>query len=599
MTILFILSTLLLVAACLIQVSVRGRWQTVEEVAFDTSAYDETPIRISGLLLRPRACGSRRLPGIVFCPGLAATKEVYLGLCRRIANLGVAVLVIDLRGHGHSGGPSSFGKSEHHDVWAAIDVLGNREDIDPERLGVIGHSLGGIAATRAGFEQPSDRIKTTIAIFCWKGFGDAVEAVFGPLDTFVGRWWPFFGWSRQFSVTDPDAIEARSVIERLAPEARTDYLLVVGARDPLTDRTKSQEIIAKAAGQERSEPGVTYRGGADRSARRMEVIRGANHFSVLSGRGTFEAIRQWVRASLGVEETEKTATLSASGVFRVSRRAMLWLYPVSTLCFAGCLLGVLAPEHASGQTVPPNLCIPSLATAAFLFCSALVIPVARTIRLRPFTPHWGADIVSLVAASRTILFAPVLALLLVWSRNGHASSVEALGLSPPVSFAGLVAAGTLFLWIVCAWNMVARTNRFITFWPVVRLRDFSLLLSLLFACYLAEETLFRGMIQSRLAGMGPVLEVLLSGLVYAVTASAGMTVALRPLFPGGSYAATFRSRSIPLLPAVFLFSLAVFAAHGLAAALLFHFTGTVLAPALFLALTVSFLFTGPFGIRTY
>jgi len=155
MTILFILSTFLLVVACLVQVSVRGRWQTVEEVVFDTSAYDDAPIHISGLLLRPRVCGSRRLPGIVFCPGLTATKEVYLGLCRRIANLGVAVLVIDLRGHGHSGGPSSFGKSEHHDVWAAIDVLGNREDIDPERLGVIGHSLGGIAATRAGFEQPS------------------------------------------------------------------------------------------------------------------------------------------------------------------------------------------------------------------------------------------------------------------------------------------------------------------------------------------------------------------------------------------------------------------------------------------------------------
>jgi hypothetical protein len=118
-------------------------------------------------------------------------------------------------------------------------------------------------------------------------------------------------------------------------------------------------------------------------------------------------------------------------------------------------------------------------------------------------------------------------------------------------------------------------------------------------CYLAEEALFRGMIQSRMAGLGPLLEVLLSALTYGAAASIGITAAVLPLFPAVSYAATFRSRSVALLPVVFLFAFAVFSAHGLAAALLFHFTGTIVAPALFLALAVSFLFTGPLGIRTY
>ena len=99
--------------------------------------------------------------------------------------------------------------------------------------------------------------------------------------------------------------------------------------------------------------------------------------------------------------------------------------------------------------------------------------------------------------------------------------------------------------------------------------------------------------------MGPAFEVLLSAIAYSLIVAIGMTAALWPLFPSLSYAATFRSRPIILLPVVFVFALAVFLIHGLAAALLYHFTGTILAPALFLALLVSFLFTGPIGMRTY
>jgi pimeloyl-ACP methyl ester carboxylesterase len=599
MTILFLLSTLVLIAACLILVSIRWKWQRVEKIEFDTSAYDEDPVRISGLLLLPRIRDSRRLPGLVFCPGLSANKEVYLGLCRRVVNLGVAVLAIDLRGHGHSGGPSSFGKSEQHDVWAAIDVLGTREDIDSERLGVIGHSLGGIAATRAGFEQPFDRIKTVVAIYCWKGFGDAVEAVFGPLEGFVGRWWPYFGWSRQFSIADPHVVKERSVIERVGAEARVDYLLVVGSRDPLTDMERSKEIIARAAGRSNIQPGVTYGQSRDRLYRRIEIVKGANHFSVLSRRRTFTAIRQWLEASLGLEEEVGVPTSFTSRLLHLTRSAAVISQALSTLCLAGLLMGVLGSEHGPRQITFPSLSISILAAAAFLLASVLAIRVARTLRLKPFTPHWGADIVSLIAVSRVILFVPLLVLVVGWSRRGHGLAIEALGLSPLQVWAGLVTACALFFWMVFSWNIVARTNRFSALWPVVSLRDFSLLFSLLLVSYLAEESLFRGMIQSVLAGTGPVLEVLLSAFLYSVIASAAMTAAVWPLFPSVSYAATFRSRSIVLLPVVFVFGLAVFSVHGLAAALLYHFTGTIVTPALFLALTVSFLFTGPIGIRTY
>ena len=76
---------------------------------------------------------------------------------------------------------------------------------------------------------------------------------------------------------------------------------------------------------------------------------------------------------------------------------------------------------------------------------------------------------------------------------------------PPVACNGIAAAGVLFLWCVCSWNMVARANRFPTLWPVVRIRQFSLLLCLLFLSYLAEETLFRGRFSGSFPGWGPPL----------------------------------------------------------------------------------------------
>ena len=98
---------------------------------------------------------------------------------------------------------------------------------------------------------------------------------------------------------------------------------------------------------------------------------------------------------------------------------------------------------------------------------------------------------------------------------------SSLGLASPGVCSGILAAGVLFLWIVCSWNLVARVNRFTTLFPVVPVRTFSLLLCVLFVSYLAEETLFRGLIQRQLAGIGPVLQVLLSALAYAFTASVG------------------------------------------------------------------------------
>jgi len=188
--------------------------------------------------------------------------------------------------------------------------------------------------------------------------------------------------------------------------------------------------------------------------------------------------------------------------------------------------------------------------------------------------------------------------MLVWQGNVGNFSPELLGFTPAHLFPGLVVAAVLFVWLVGSWNILARTNCYTTFWPVVPLPTFLRLLVLLFVVYLAEESLFRGVIQSQLSGFQPAYRVLVSAFLYSLVAGTAMTAAVRPLFPSSFYKITFRSRSITLLPVVFLFAVGVFFLPGTLAAILFHFTGTIVAPALFTALLVSFLFSGSIGVRT-
>ena len=53
------------------------------------------------------------------------------------------------------------------------------------------------------------------------------------------------------------------------------------------------------------------------------------------------------------------------------------------------------------------------------------------------------------------------------------------------------------------------------------------------------------------------------------------------------------------MPVVLVAAFGALLMHGLVAAVLFHYTQTILAPAVFMALLFTFLFSGPIGVRTY
>ena len=73
---------------------------------------------------------------------------------RMLVRHGYGVLLFDRRGEGESeGDPNIFGWQGERDVHAAVDYLRSRADVDPDRIGGIGLSVGGEMMIEAAAES--------------------------------------------------------------------------------------------------------------------------------------------------------------------------------------------------------------------------------------------------------------------------------------------------------------------------------------------------------------------------------------------------------------------------------------------------------------
>lgn len=111
-------------------------------------------ITLSGVLTLPSSDGPH--PAVVLLSGLVKGEQA---LAESLVNAGVAVLSFDARGTGGSTGTSHSWMPDikANDALAWIRWLGTRHGIDPKRIGMIGHSQGGVAGAIAAGREP-DRI---------------------------------------------------------------------------------------------------------------------------------------------------------------------------------------------------------------------------------------------------------------------------------------------------------------------------------------------------------------------------------------------------------------------------------------------------------
>jgi len=194
-----------------------------------------------------RGEGAGPHPCMVFCNGLDSVKEmIYLSIRDEFAKRGISCLMVDQPGVGEAlrlGGLHAVVESERW-AGAALDYLQTRKDVDRERFGMMGWSLGGYYAPRAAaFEK---RFKLCVAWGANHNWGELQRRRLAREgDRPVPHYWDhvMWVWGKE-SLDDFMEFVPRISLVGVVENIRVPFLITHGANDrqiPLADAHQSYD----------------------------------------------------------------------------------------------------------------------------------------------------------------------------------------------------------------------------------------------------------------------------------------------------------------------------------------------------------------------
>jgi len=196
------------------------------EIPFDGSI-------MVGNLRRP--VGVDKPPLVLLLPGLDSTKEEFFYWENVFLKRGLATFSLDGPGQGECGYTSHIRPDYEVVVSATLDVLTKRTDIDPNRIGLSGVSLGGYYAPRAAAFEP--RVKAAVGNCgpwnfgeCWDQLPGLTRAAF------------------QYHSGATDAEEAKSnagklTLDGAAQRIKQPLLIIHGKLDRLIPWQQAHKIV--------------------------------------------------------------------------------------------------------------------------------------------------------------------------------------------------------------------------------------------------------------------------------------------------------------------------------------------------------------------
>lgn len=191
---------------------------------------------------------SRNQAAVIVPTGYKDNRADMLDYAHILARHNYGVIVLDLRAHGSSEGDLiSFGRYEVHDMEAAYQYLLGRPDVNPERIGELGVSLGGVVVILHAAQN--QEIKAVVAESAFASLGDevatGVKEITG-LPSFPFA--PMIQWfAEQETGFDADEVAAIEHIGLISP--RPVFLLQGGA-DTVIPSDSGQRLY-DAAGEPR------------------------------------------------------------------------------------------------------------------------------------------------------------------------------------------------------------------------------------------------------------------------------------------------------------------------------------------------------------
>lgn len=183
---------------------------------------------------------------IIMQHGYKSTRSELLNEAEMMHRHGYGVLLTTVRAHDQSEGEDiTLGYYEMADMEAWYQYLLTRDDIDPQKIGILGNSYGGMLAIQYASQNPnikavvancafssmSDTVATSV-----KHFTDLPEFPFVPLIVF---------WAETHTGIQMEAIDAAQWVPQISPRP---VFLMQGGKDTVIS-PESGQILYDAANE--------------------------------------------------------------------------------------------------------------------------------------------------------------------------------------------------------------------------------------------------------------------------------------------------------------------------------------------------------------
>ncbi|MGC1522561.1 MAG: alpha/beta fold hydrolase [Steroidobacteraceae bacterium] len=183
---------------------------------------------------------SRNRAAVVLSHGTNADRSSMLAELRLLAAGGFGVLAFDWPGDGDSErrGDIQYGPIEQRALESAVTWLAARPEVDPDRIGGLGFSIGGFLMTQVAALDP--RLRAVV-----------IEAAPPDYEEYLrrlhGRWsflseWPAY-WAVRNTGLIPGSMSPRDVIGAISPRP---ILIIGGALDQVVSPAMVNELYAAA-----------------------------------------------------------------------------------------------------------------------------------------------------------------------------------------------------------------------------------------------------------------------------------------------------------------------------------------------------------------
>ncbi|OGO20554.1 MAG: hypothetical protein A2Z14_02420 [Chloroflexi bacterium RBG_16_48_8] len=194
-----------------------------------------------GLFSRPKT--ESPPPVVIFIPGLDSTKEGRHNARGTYMRRGMAVLSIDAPGQGETSLRLKIRPDYEKSVGAAIDYLESRADVDVDRVGINGASLGGYYAPRAAaFEKRVIACVGNCGPFDWSEVFEIIPQVTREA---------YIHYAGAKSREEAFEQSKTMTLKGAAKNITCPLLIVHGKQDPLIPWEQGKRIVDEASSQDK------------------------------------------------------------------------------------------------------------------------------------------------------------------------------------------------------------------------------------------------------------------------------------------------------------------------------------------------------------